>query len=191
MRLARLGAAPTPAPTAGSTGRPGRAGAFLAALALALALAALLAGCGGPRLHPGAAPGETTSPAAGSTTTSVSTTTTLPTTTTTLPTTTTTGVPAHPESSPFLVTRSFLDAWIADDRAAAAAYATPQAVATLFAGRYDGEFLNDRGCSLPGPNPVICAWGPLGGSSPSEPLYDLTVRPAGSNWYVAAVRKLG
>ena len=77
--------------------------------------------------------------------------------------------------------------WELGDRAGAQTVGSASAVATIFAHPYDGEVLNDRGCSSPGPNPVICSWGPYALASPTNPLYEVTLRPEGQGWYVSGV----
>jgi hypothetical protein len=177
---------------------------------IATGLAVLAGGCGasGPAGRAGGSPatatasggatgvgtdGSTTSEQVSTTsTTATTTTTTLPptTTTTTLPpATTTTTLPRDPQSNAYAASAAFMGAWERGDRRAALAVATPGAVGTLFAHRYNGEVLNDRGCSLPGPNPVICSWGPYALASPTNPLYEVTLRPEGSGWYVNAVKE--
>ena len=168
---------------------------------IAAGLAALAGGCGasGPVGRAGATPptatasgGATGIGADGSTSNepTSTTSTTAPTTTTTLPpATTTTTLPRDPQSNAYAASAAFMGAWEQGDRVAAMAVASSTAVATLFAHRYDGEVLNDRGCSAPGPNPVICSWGPYALASPTNPLYEVTLRPEGSGWYVNAVKE--
>jgi hypothetical protein len=137
----------------------------------------LLAGCGAS--HARSTPTAATPP-----------TTAAPTTTTTVAaTTTTTAVPPDPQSTPDAAAMSFIDAWENGDRTEAATVATPDAVRVLFAHGYSGEVLNDRGCGAPGPNPVVCSWGPYAAASPTNPLYNITMSPHGSAWYVRSVVK--
>lgn len=168
---------------------------------IATGLAVLAGGCGasGPAGRAGGSPATATASGGatgvgtdGSTTSEqVSTTSTTATTTTTTlpPATTTTTLPRDPQSNAYAASAAFMGAWERGDRRAALAVATPGAVGTLFAHRYNGEVLNDRGCSLPGPNPVICSWGPYALASPTNPLYEVTLRPEGSGWYVNAVKE--
>jgi hypothetical protein len=112
-----------------------------------------------------------------------------PATTTLPPATSTTTLPRYPQSNAYTASAAFMGAWERGDRAAAIDVASSAAVATLFAHRYNGEVLNDRGCSAPGPNPVICSWGPYALASPTNPLYEVTLRPEGSGWYVSGVKE--
>jgi hypothetical protein len=135
-----------------------------------------------------AAPGITSVPAALPPTTEA--TTTVPPTTVPPATTTTTGLPPDPQSSPETVSALLIHAWEKGDRAMAAEVATASAISVLFAAPYSGEALDDRGCGSPGPNPVVCSWGPPGGASPTNPLYNITVSPAGSAWYASTIQTL-
>jgi hypothetical protein len=77
-----------------------------------------------------------------------------------------------------------MNAWIAGNMATAEGVATARAVRHLFATPYAGEVINDRGCSddfLP----RVCSWGPYAGGTGT--LYEISVRPAGANWYVTSV----
>lgn len=151
----------------------------IASLLAAAGAISLLGACGSSADHP------TSTPTTAAPTTSAPPTTPAPTTTTT------TAVPPDPQSSPQNASAAFIDAWEAGDRTAAAKVATATAVATLFAARYGGEVLNDRECSVPGVNAVVCSWGPYAEASPTNPLYEVTVSPHGADWYVSSVTKLG
>ncbi|HLX89850.1 MAG TPA: hypothetical protein VKR22_15500 [Acidimicrobiales bacterium] len=141
---------------------------------------------------------KSTPKGADSTNTSVTTppnsqsTTTLPPTTTTTPTTTTIAVtvPAAPQPTAEVAAQAFIAAWSRGDQPTALRVATQQAVTTLFANPFHSGMAIDRGCNTA--TPATCAFGPPGGASPTDPLYQLTVvtAPTGG-WYVSAVQVLG
>jgi hypothetical protein len=173
-----------PAPTIGQVVRPTSVVTLLV-LTAAVLVVACDANAGGRST---AAPGTTSIPTALPTTT-VSPTTMVP--TTVAPSTTpTTVLPPDPQSSPEAVSALLIHAWEKGDRATAAEVATASAISVLFAVPYGGEALNDRGCGSPGPNPVVCSWGPYGGASATNPLYNITVSPAGSAWYASTIQTL-
>jgi hypothetical protein len=101
--------------------------------------------------------------------------------------TTTAALPPAPQPSPEAVSSLLIHAWEKGDRATAAKVATASAISVLFAVPYGGEVLDDRGCGSPGPNPVVCSWGPNGGASPTNPLYNITVAPTGADWYASTI----
>jgi hypothetical protein len=145
-----------------------------------LILGTLIAGCSaGGRV---AGPGATTSPAAP--TTAVATTV-APSTTPT--STSTTLYPPAPQPSPGQAAAGMMSAWAAGDRAGAAAVATPSAVDQLFAAPYPGAGLAiPRGCSAAF-TPIVCTYGPPGGASASDALYQLNVSQSPRGWYVSSV----
>jgi hypothetical protein len=147
-----------------------------------LILGTLIAGCSaGGRV---AGPGATTSPAAPT-----------PAATTVAPSTTpastsTTLFPPAPQPSPDQAAAGMMSAWAADDRAGAAAVATPSAVEQLFAAPYPGAGLAiPRGCSAAF-TPIVCTYGPPGGASATDAIYQLNVSPSPRGWYVSSVTVL-
>jgi hypothetical protein len=155
----------------------------LAATGLWLALGLALSGCGrGPTAAP-----ATTSPAASTTRATTAPSATRPPVTTPP---TTAWKPAAPQASPDAAAASLVDAWAAGNRATARAVATPGAVSSLFAVPYPGPGLAmSRGCSTAFP-PVKCTYGPPGGASPNDAIYELSVSRTSGGWYVSAVQVL-
>ncbi|HLI54012.1 MAG TPA: hypothetical protein VKU88_06790 [Acidimicrobiales bacterium] len=100
------------------------------------------------------------------------------------PTTTTTPLPPDPQPSPEQASSVFMEGWIHADRAQSASVAVPQALATLYATRYAGQPLNDRGCD-DAFQPLICTWGPYAYGSGS--IYQVQLSPDGSRWYVSGL----
>lgn len=154
-----------------------------ARVALGVVVAGLvLTGCG--TVTKASKPASATSPTnQTTTTTSTSTSTTVP--STAPDTSTTTPLPPDPSPSLLGATTTLIQAWKSGDRSEAATVATPSAVASLFASPYSGQTVILRGCSqIP---PVVCSYGPYGGSSPNLALYQLTVASEAGGWYVSAV----
>lgn len=73
---------------------------------------------------------------------------------------------------------------MAGDRVQAQTVATAPAVATLFAASYQGQPLNDRGCTDAFP-PLVCSWGPYAGGHGA--LYQVQVSADANRWYVSGV----
>jgi hypothetical protein len=120
--------------------------------------------------------------------TSVSVTTVPPTLT---PTASTTVVPPAPQPSPDQAADKLIASWAAGDRNGAQAVASPSAVDQLFAAPYPGPGLAiSRGCSAAFP-PIVCTYGPPGGASPSDSIYQLYVSSSPKGWYVSSVSILG
>jgi hypothetical protein len=168
------------------TAHPLRVRWALAAVGLWVGLGLTLAGCG----HSGASRGSST---AGPSTTVPAAAPTPPATTAPPATAppTTAWKPAAPQASADAAAAVLVDAWGAADRATAASVAAPEAVTALFAVPYPGSGLAiDRGCSTTAP-PVVCTYGPPGGASPSDAIYQLTVSEAPAGWYVSSVQVLG
>jgi hypothetical protein len=65
--------------------------------------------------------------------------------------------------------------------------ATPAAVATLFNVPYASGLAIDRGCSTSF-SPVVCTFGPPGGASPTDPIYQIMVSQVTGGWYVSSVK---
>jgi hypothetical protein len=136
----------------------------------------LLGGCGGrPASAPVRSPDTTLS---------------TPTSTRTSPPTTT-WVATSPQRTAEAAADALVAAWAEGNRAAAAAVASPQAVAALFAAPFPGASLTiPRGCSSTF-TPVVCTFGPAGGSASSDPIRQLSVSPATAGWFVSSVSTLG
>ena len=102
-------------------------------------------------------------------------------------TTTTNPLPSSPQASAGNASTQLVTAWASGDRAVARAVATPTAVAALFAAPYPGAGLAiPRGCSVAFP-PLVCTYGPPGGASPSDSIYQLYVSQDPGGWYVSSV----
>jgi hypothetical protein len=111
-----------------------------------------------------------------------------PTTTTSAPATTTTTAllptalkPGAEDAATALVSN-----WAAGNRAAALTVATPAAVTALFATPYTSGLAIDRGCSTSF-SPIVCTFGPPGGASPTDPIFEIDVTQAPGGWYVSSV----
>jgi hypothetical protein len=141
--------------------------AIMAASALALAVVHFTQG-GKPAGSSAASTTSTTSPPGTSSTT---------TSTTTLP------VPAALQPSAAVAAADLISSWASGDRAEALSVATAPAVATLFAGHYTPGLVIDRGCSVAF-SPIVCTYGPPGGASPTDPIYEIYVIQALGGWYV-------
>jgi hypothetical protein len=142
-------------------------------------------GTAAPTTAPNAAP-TTPAPTTAVPTTPVPTTP-APTTTVPASTTTTSAVPSSPQSSGDVAAADLIADWKAGDQASALHVASAAAVATLFATPYAGQTVIGRGCQDAQFPPVICSYGPEGGASASDSLYQLTVTQAPNGWYVSAV----
>jgi hypothetical protein len=106
------------------------------------------------------------------------------------PTTSTTLVPPAPRPTPDQAADELVASWAANDRAGASAVATLAAVDALFAAPYPGPGLAiPRGCSAAFP-PIVCTYGPPGGASPSDSIYQLYVSSSPKGWYVSSVATL-
>jgi hypothetical protein len=106
------------------------------------------------------------------------------------PTTSTTLVPSAPRPTPAQAADQLVASWAAGDRAGASAVATPSAVDQLFAAPYPGPDLAiPRGCSAAFP-PIVCTYGPPGGASPNDSIYQLYVSNSPKGWYVSSVSTL-
>jgi hypothetical protein len=104
------------------------------------------------------------------------------------PTTTTVFKPTAPQATPDDSAAQLVQAWATGNRPLANSVATPAAVATLFAAPYPGEpQAIPRGCSAAFP-PIVCSYGPPGGATPTDPLYEIFVsQAAAGGWYVSSV----
>jgi hypothetical protein len=65
--------------------------------------------------------------------------------------------------------------------------ATSAAVATLFSVPYASGLAIDRGCSTSF-SPIVCTFGPPGGASPTNSIYEIMVSQVAGGWYVSSVR---
>jgi hypothetical protein len=148
---------------------------------LVLVLAAITAACSAG--SGAAGPAATTSAPS----TSIAVTTTAP---SAAPTTSTTLVPPAPRPTPAQAADQLIASWATNDRAGASAVATPSAVDQLFAAPYPGAGLAvPRGCSAAFP-PIVCTYGPPGGASPTDSIYQLYVSSSPNGWYVISVSTL-
>jgi hypothetical protein len=82
---------------------------------------------------------------------------------------------------------ALVSSWATQDRAAALTVATPAAVTALFAVPYASGLAEDRGCSTSF-TPIVCTFGPPGGASPNDPIYQVYVSQAPGGWYVSSVK---
>jgi hypothetical protein len=157
-----------------------RASHVLYGTSLILALGVITAACS--TRNGAAGPAATTTAPSASTTV---TTTRVPETVT--PTTSTAPIPAAPQPTPDQAAATLIAAWAAGDRTGAGAVATQSAVDQLFGVPYPGPGLAiSRGCSAAFP-PIVCTYGPPGGASPSDSIYQLYVSSSPKGWYVSSV----
>jgi len=112
-----------------------------------------------------------------------------PTTTSSAPRTTTTTValPTALKPGAEAAATALVSSWATGNRAAALTVATPAAVTTLFAVPYSSGLAIDRGCSTSF-IPIVCTFGPPGGASPNDPIYEIDVSQAAGGWYVSSVK---
>ena len=82
---------------------------------------------------------------------------------------------------------ALVSSWQTGNRAVALSVATPAAVTALFARTYANGLAQDRGCSTSF-SPIVCTFGPPGGASPTDPIYEVYVSQAPGGWYVSSVR---
>ena len=82
---------------------------------------------------------------------------------------------------------ALVSSWSTGNKAAALTVATPAAVTTLFAVPYTSGLAIDRGCSTSF-MPIVCTFGPPGGASPSDPIYQIDASQTAGGWYVSSVR---
>ncbi len=104
------------------------------------------------------------------------------------PTTTTTlALPTALQTAPEAAATALVSSWSTGNKTAALTVATPAAVTTLFAAPYNSGLAIDRGCSTTF-MPIVCTYGPPGGASPTDPIYEILVRQVDGGWYVSSVR---
>jgi hypothetical protein len=113
-----------------------------------------------------------------------------PTTTSSAPRTTTTttiALPSALQAEAEAAATALVSSWSTGNKATALTVATPTAVAALFASKYTSGLATDRGCSTAF-TPIVCTFGPPGGASPTDPIYQIDVTKAAGGWYVSAVK---
>lgn len=82
---------------------------------------------------------------------------------------------------------ALVSSWATGNRIAALTVASQAAVNALFASPYTSGLAIDRGCSSTF-IPIVCTFGPPGGASPSDPIYEIYVSEAPGGWYVSSVK---
>jgi hypothetical protein len=107
--------------------------------------------------------------------------------TTVAPTTTTTALPGADQATAPAAAAALVSAWAAGNKLQALAVATPASVSTLFAVPYPGGLAIPRGCS-DAFQPIVCTYGPPGGASPNDPIYEIDATQTPQGWYVSGVR---
>jgi hypothetical protein len=99
-------------------------------------------------------------------------------------------VASGPQASADLAAAHLVAAWAAGTPGTAASVASPPAVAALFAVAYPGPSRTiSRGCSSEF-LPIVCTYGPAGGASDSDAVFQLDASPTTGGWYVSSVRIL-
>jgi hypothetical protein len=97
-------------------------------------------------------------------------------------------VASAPQASADLAAAHLVAAWAASTRATAASVASPSAVAALFAVTYPGPSLTiSRGCSSEF-LPIVCTYGPAGGASAGDAVFQVDASPTTGGWYVSSVQ---
>jgi hypothetical protein len=109
------------------------------------------------------------------------------TTTTTAATTITTALPSALKPDPATAAQTLVSSWAAGNKVFAISVATANAVNTLFAVPYHAGLVEDRGCSTAF-TPIVCSFGPPGGASPTDQIYQIDVSQAAGGWYVSDVK---
>jgi hypothetical protein len=109
------------------------------------------------------------------------------TTSSVLRTTTTVAVPTALKPGAEAAATALISSWATQNRVAALTVATQAAVTTLFAVPYASGLAEDRGCSTSF-TPIVCTFGPPGGASPNDPIYQIYVSQAPGGWYVSTVK---
>ena len=102
-------------------------------------------------------------------------------------TTTTVAIPAALKPGAEAAATALVSSWTTGNRPAALTVATPAAVATLFSVPYASGLAIDRGCSTSF-SPIVCTFGPPGGASPTDPIYQIMVSQVTGGWYVSSVK---
>jgi len=101
--------------------------------------------------------------------------------------TTTSTLPTAPKPSAEAAAAALVSSWSTGNRLAALSVATPAAATTLFGARYTSGMAIDRGCSSSF-TPIVCTFGPPGGASPNDPIYQILVSKSPGGWYVSSVK---
>jgi hypothetical protein len=101
-------------------------------------------------------------------------------------TTTTTTLPTTLSPSAEAAATALVSSWSTNNRSAALTVATPSAVGTLFSASYASGLAIARGCSTSF-SPVVCTYGPPGGASPTDAIYQIKVSQVTGGWYVSSV----
>ena len=110
------------------------------------------------------------------------------TTTSSVPrTTTTVALPTALKPGAEAAATTLISSWATHNRVAALSVATQAAVTVLFAAPYANGLAEDRGCSSSF-TPIVCTFGPPGGASPNDPIYQVYVSQAPGGWYVSSVK---
>ena len=109
------------------------------------------------------------------------------TTSSVLQTTTTIALPTSLKPGAEAAATALISSWSNHSRSAALTVATQAAVNTLFAVPYANGLAEDRGCSTSF-TPIVCTFGPPGGASPNDPIYQIYVSQAPGGWYVSSVK---
>jgi hypothetical protein len=102
-------------------------------------------------------------------------------------TTTTVAVPTALKPGADEAANALISSWATANRATALTVATPAAVTALFAVPYANGLALDRGCSTSF-SPIVCTFGPPGGASPNDPIYQIFVSQVLGGWYVSSVK---
>ncbi len=102
-------------------------------------------------------------------------------------TTSTIAPPASLKPSAAAAAAALIESWASGNRAEALSVATAPAVATLFSAQYSSGLVIDRGCSVAF-SPIVCTYGPPGGASPTDPIYEIYSVQAPGGWYVSTAR---
>jgi hypothetical protein len=102
-------------------------------------------------------------------------------------TTTTVALPTALKPGAEAAATALISSWATQNRSAALTVATQAAVTTLFAVPYANGLAEDRGCSTSF-TPIVCTFGPPGGASPNDPIYQVLVSQAPGGWYVSSVK---
>jgi hypothetical protein len=102
-------------------------------------------------------------------------------------TTTTAALPTTLSPSAEAAATALVSSWSTNNRSAALTVATPTAVGTLFSAPYASGLAIARGCSTAF-SPIVCTFGPPGGASPNDPIYQILVSQTKGGWYVSSVK---
>ncbi len=101
-------------------------------------------------------------------------------------TTTTAALPTTLSPSAQAAATALISSWSTNNRSAALAVATPTAVGALFSVPYASGLAIARGCSTSF-SPIVCTFGPPGGASPTDAIYQIKVSQVEGGWYASSV----